>query len=354
MRKAGRRLAAMMLAGIMMAAIGGCSGKQNAPLPEIKIGVNMELSGKYGKNGEMAVKGMQLAVQEINERGGMNGRKVRLLVGDNKSDAATALAVFEQQVKSEHVVAVLGPKNSDTAISLGALAAELKTPFIATSATHPRVTVDDTGRVKPYAFRACFTDPFQGTAMAAFSLERLNSRRAALLIDATSEYSRGLAAFFEQEFSKRGGTVVKKWEYHSGETDFTRMVSELQAAEADLLFVPGFPVDVSRIVVQSRNRGFEGPIVGSDSWDMEVTRAAIGKEYMKKMFYCDIFSVDDNDIKVAEFTRKFAKISDGRLPNAAAVFGYDAALLLLDALKRAPQLEGEPLRAALEQTQAVE
>ncbi len=341
---------------ILSFSIIGCNNaarEKNAGPNEICLGVNLELSGKYGGTGALALRGMKMAVQEVNEKGGIRGLPVRLVVGDNKSDPATAQAIFEQQVKEEHVVAVLGPKNSDTAISLGQRAGELKTPFIATNATHPRVTLDDSGRTKPYAFRACFTDPFQGTAMAAFASVRLNGKRAALYVDTLSEYSQGIGSFFEKEFIKRGGVIVYKNEYRGGETDFGKIKQELKNDNVDLVFIPGFSIDVSRFIPQARKAGFEGPIVGGDAWDIDTIRQLIGDSHLKNLFYADMFSADDNNIRVTEFKQKFMQLSEGRMPNAAAVLGYDATLVLLDAVKRADSVTGEGIRAALEQTKDI-
>ncbi len=320
---------------------------------EILLGVNMELSGKYGKTGEMAVKGISLAVEEANLAGGINGHKIRLLIGDNKSDPSLAKAIFSEQVKKEGVIAVIGPKNSDTALHLGELAEELKTPFVATNATHPRVTLDDSGRTKAYAFRACFSDPFQGTAMAAFTLQSLKKSRAALLIDASSEYSRGIASFFEKEMLKSGGVICCRSEYRSGEEKFSVLSKEILQNQPDVIFMPGFSAEVANFIPEVRRAGFEGPIIGSDSWDEEVIRRVENRPYLNNIFYSDVFSQQDSTLSVASFNRKFSKFADGRQANGAAVLGYDAALIVIDALRRSNGKGGEDLRTALEKTRDV-
>ena len=357
MRKAGCLMAFKSLGMILLAlslCVSGCGDvAPKSGSNEILLGVNLELSGKYGKTGEMAVKGISLAVEEANLAGGINGRKIRLLIEDNESDPNLAKAIFSDQVKKGGVSAVIGPKNSDTAIPLGQLAEELKTPFVATNATHPRVTVDDSGRTKAYAFRACFSDPFQGTAMAAFTLKSLNKSRAALVIDASSEYSRGIASFFEQEMIKGGGVICCRAEYRSGEKNFSILIKELLKNEPEVIFMPGFSDEVAAFIPEVRKSGFSGPIIGSDSWDIETIARPDNKPYLSNVFYSDVFSQQDSDLRVASFNRKLAKVAEGRLANAAAVLGYDAALIVIDALKRSNGKAGEELRIALEQTSDV-
>ena len=206
----------VMVASVALAAmLSGCGGdKKTAGGDTIKVGVNLEMTGGSASFGISSKNAIELAFKNINDKGGINGKKLELVVADNKSEAAEATNAMQKLVSQDKVVAVIGPNLSSATIAAGAINNGSKVLDIAPMATNPNVTVDPaTGKTKEYNFRACFIDPFQGTVMANFAKNDLQATKAAILIDNSSDYAKGLAAFFKENFIKNGGTVVAEESY---------------------------------------------------------------------------------------------------------------------------------------------
>lgn len=316
---------------------------------ELRFGANLELSGKFAARGVAARQGIELALQEINAGGGLLGKPVRLTAIDNQSDETTAPNVF-QQLTQHDVCGVIGPLNSTTAIAAAQQADLYKTPFIAILATNPRVTIDDSGRVRPFAFRACFIDPFQGTAMADFALTTLHARNAAIYIDDSAYYSQGLASFFEAAFVQRSGRIAIKAGYSPQSSDFAQNVASLLAEQPDVLFIPGYYSEVAKIVALARQQGFAGPIIGGDGWEEQLLVQAIRPELLNNTFYCSHYSPDDSTLAVQQFIQRYRAAMHNEEPMQAAIIAYDATMLLADAIRRAGSADHEAVRTALAQT----
>ncbi len=321
-----------------------------APPAEIVFGANLELSGKFSALGKASLSGIQLAIDEINRGGGLLGKPVRLAIADNRSDETSASAVFHQLTQQDHVVGIIGPVYSTTAIASAPLADAFKTPFIATLATNPRVTIDDNGRVHPFAFRICFIDSFQGTAMAAFAATALHARSAAIYIDDSAYYSQGLAFFFEQSFAQKGGRTLAKRGYSPQTQDFKPQLSELLASEPDVLFLPGYYAEVAKIIISARKMGFTNPIIGGDGWEEPLLVAAAGADALNNTFYCSHYSPGDDSPAIQNFVKRYASFTNGSEATQASVMAYDATLLLADAIRRAAEPDRQKIRDALSAT----
>ncbi len=335
-------------------ALTACSREVQAPSAptneEILLGANLEMSGKYAQSGDLAAAAINLALQECNDAGGIHGKKVRLIVADNQSSSTGSESAFASLAANKNVLAVIGPSRSSTAIPIGPFADKFQLAFIATIATNPRVTVDDYGKTRPYAFRACFIDPFQGTVIASFARNTLQARNAAILIDQTSDYSKGLATFFQQSFSRLDGQVVYEDGYISGTIDFKNKLKPLLAAKPDLLFIPGFEIDSAYIIAQARSLGFKGPIVGGDGWEPSTMFNLIDYKLLNNTYYCSDTSPADTAPAMQDFVARFKQYSGGKEPQQGTVLAYDATGIALNALKTATSLERKSVRDALEQT----
>jgi branched-chain amino acid transport system substrate-binding protein len=233
-------LAASLTLALALSGCGGSSAKSDT----IKIGGNLEMTGGSASYGISSKNAIELAIKQINDKGGVNGKKLSLVVADNKSEATEATNAMQKLVTQDKVVGVIGPNLSSAVIAATAISGGAKVPDITPMGTNPRVTVDDSGKVKPYNFRACFIDPFQGTVMARFVLDTLHLKRAAVMIDNSSDYSKGLAQFFIEQFEKGGGTVVAQEGYMQKDTDFKATLTTMKAANPDFLYIPGYYQEV--------------------------------------------------------------------------------------------------------------
>ena len=317
------------------------------PPPPLIIGANLEISGKFAVDNSL--RGVELAIQEINADGGLLGRPLRLVIADNHSDETNIPETLKKLILQEKAVALIGPSYSNLAIAAAPLADQYRIPFIATAATNPRVTVDDNGRTRPYAFRACFIDSAQGTGMAHFAYTNLQSRTAALYIDDSASYSQGLASFFSDAFSKQGGQIVAKAGYTPNTQDFEQSVALLLAGKPDLIFIPGYHLEVLKIIRSIRNAGFNGPILGGDGWSSLLLIDQEGQSLDNTFFSCH-YSPDDNSAPVQKFLAAFRAFSGGKTPSQGDILGYQAMMLLADAIRRADSDDPEKIRAELAKT----
>lgn len=319
----------------------------------IIFGALLELSGKFAHNGTAANDGIQLALQEINAGGGLLGRPVRLLAVDNRSDENSSIAAFNELAQSKNLVAVIGPVYSNLAIAVSTRANDAKIPFIAIGATNPKVTVDNNGRVHPYAFRICYIDPFQGRVMANFAIKTLKAQSAALFIDDTAAYSKGLASFFEQVFLQNDCRISAKRGYTPETSDFRPALLQLLASRPDVLFVPGFFSETAKIIIQARELGFSGPILGGDGWDEALLIKLAPAAALNNTFYCDHYYHSDNNPRLNDFSQRYRDFTSGHKEiTTPAILAYDATMLLADAIKRASSADPVLVRKALEETRS--
>ncbi|MDI3316582.1 MAG: ABC transporter substrate-binding protein [Bacillota bacterium] len=314
----------------------------------IKVGFNFELSGDVATFGQHTWNGAQMALDEINAKGGVLGRKLEPDKLDNKGDNAESTNVTTRLV-SDGVVAIIGP--ATTGDSLGAIPVitSAKIPLIPTSATAVPVTVDENGKVRDWVFRVCFIDPVQGVVGADFAYDQLNARKAVILEDSTNDYSKGLAAAFKQEFVKKGGQVLAERGFAKGDQDFRSVLSSFKALQPDLIYVPAYYDKVGIIVRQARDMGITVPMMGGDGWDSPDLVKLAGAAALNNTFFTNHYSSGDPDPKVQDFVKAYkARYGDG--PDGFAALGYDAVYLLADAIKRAGSAEPDKIRQALAST----
>ena len=348
MKKGFLKLAAAgILVTLMALSVTGCGGKSEK---DIKIGLLNEMTGGNATIGTAAANGAKMAIKEINAKGGVLGKQLKAVSADNKSEPAEAANAMTKLLMQDNVVAVTGTFSSSNAIAAASVAESAKKPYLIAGATNPKVTVDPkTQKVKKYIYRVCFIDPFQGTVAANFASNNLKAKKAAMLIDNSSDYSKGLGEFFQAAFVKAGGTVVANEAYLQKDTDFKATLTKIKAQGADVLFVPGYYEEVGKIVKQAREMGLTMPIVGADGWDSPKLAEIAGEKALNNTFFTNHYSVDDpseaGKAFVANYTKEF-----GQKPEALAVLGYDAVYVLADAMKRANSTDADKIIAALSDT----
>ncbi|MDQ3282739.1 MAG: ABC transporter substrate-binding protein, partial [Acidobacteriota bacterium] len=287
--------------------------------------------------------GIMLAMDEVNAGGGVNGRKIRVLTEDDQSKAEEAANAVTKLISQNNVVAVLGEVASSNSLAAAPICQSNKVPMITPSSTNPTVTEKG-----DYIFRMCFLDSYQGAAMARYIANDLKMKQAAILIDVKSDYSTGLAGFFEQEYAKNGGRIVAKQSYASGDSDFRSQLTAIKAASPQVIFVPGYYNDIGQIAIQARDLGMQQPLAGGDGWESPKL-VEIGGKALEGCFYSNHYFPGDPAPAVREFVEKY-KERYGQTPDALAALAYDAARVLGDAIKRAGKTDGPALRDAIAAT----
>lgn len=344
----------MLTAGLMA----GCGGNQQSSGSSggsggggggdvIKIGANLELSGGVASYGQSIAEGLDLALEEINKEG-INGKKLELVKVDNKSEAAEATNGAIKLISQDKVVAIIGSATSTNTLAQVQVANDNKVPLITPTGTNPTITNKD-GKVNEFVFRTCFIDPFQGTVAAKFALNELKVKNAAVLIDSSSDYSKGLAASFKDAFTQGGGKIVAEEAYVAKDTDFRATLTRIKSKNPEFIFLPGYYEEVGLIVKQARELGLNVPIMGGDGWDSPKLVEIAGKDALNNTYITNHYSSGDPDPKIQEFVKAF-KAKYNKAPDAFNALGYDTAYFLADAIKRAGSADPVKIKDALAQT----
>jgi len=311
----------------------------------IKVGEYASLTGKEASFGQQSHKGLTLAIEELNAAGGVLGKKLELITEDNQTKPGESATAVKKLISRDKVVALIGEVASGRSLEAAPIAQAAKIPMIAPAATNPKVT--QTGN---YIFRVCFIDPFQGTVMAKFAQTDLKAKKVAVLSSVSNAYSVGLAKFFKETFTANGGIIVSEKNFSEGDKDFRAQLTAVKAAGADAVFVPSYYTEAALIARQARDLGINVPFFGGDGWVADQL-LEIGGEALNGCYYSTHFSPENQDPVVQAFVKKFkARWGANENPDAFAALGYDAAYVLVDAIKRAGSTEGPKLRDALAAT----
>ena len=311
----------------------------------IKVGEYASLTGKEASFGQQSHKGLTLAIEELNAAGGVLGKKLELITEDNQTKPGESATAVKKLISRDKVVALIGEVASGRSLEAAPIAQAAKIPMIAPAATNPKVT--QTGN---YIFRVCFIDPFQGTVMAKFAQTDLKAKKVAVLSSVSNAYSVGLAKFFKETFTANGGIIVSEKNFSEGDKDFRAQLTAVKAAGADAVFVPSYYTEAALIARQARDLGLNVPFFGGDGWVADQL-LEIGGEALNGCYYSTHFSPENQDPVVQAFVKKFkARWGANENPDAFAALGYDAAYVLVDAIKRAGSTEGPKLRNALAAT----
>lgn len=346
MKRVSKVLTALVLGTVLAGLAAGCGGGEKKA-DTIKVGANLEMTGGSASYGISSKNAIELAFKEINEKGGINGEQLELVVADNKSEAAEATNAMQKLVSQDNVVAVIGPNLSSSVIAASAINNSAKVLDIAPMATNPYVTVDQaSGKTKEFNYRTCFIDPFQGTVMAKFATDELGVGNAAILIDNSSDYAKGLAQFFKENFVKEGGAVTAEESYLQKDTDFKATLTKIKATNPDFLYVPGYYQEVGLIVKQARELGMNMPIAGGDGWDSAKMPEIAGAAALNNTYFSSLYSPDDSSDINKNFVAAYEK-AYGQKPDVFAALSYDSALLVAEAIKNAGSTEPAKISEAM-------
>mgnify|MGYP000883438292 FL=1 len=347
-----KMLSLMMVVVMMTSFLIGCgadSDKTPADADTIKVGLNYELSGNVASYGTDLSDGVEMALEEINANGGVLGKQIEVVKMDNTSDSTEAANISTRLITRENVVTILGPATSGNTKGAIPPAQENKIPLVSASATADDVTVDSNGKVRDYIFKTCFSDSYQGVTMANFAYNDLKLAKAAVLVENTSDYSKGIAANFKDELAKLGGTIVSEEAYQSKETDFKAVLTNIKAANPEVLLVPGYYEEVGLIIRQARELGINVPVLGGDGYDSPDILDLAGPDALNDVYYTNHYSPMDTAKDVVAFREAFSE-KFNREPGAFHAMGYDLGYFFADAVERAGEATPEKIRDAMEAT----
>jgi len=319
-----------------------------AALPDvIKIGVNETMTGWGAAYGDMTWKGIQLAHEQKPE---VLGKKIELVLVDNKSEKSESALAAQRLVEVEKVVAVIGVNSSSMSMAQNEVLDKAKIPSMATAATNPLVT-----QGKPYAFRAAFIDPFQGEAAAKFAVEELQAKTSVLLVDIALDYPVGLANYFRSNFIKfteNEKSVLAYLSFQTGDRDFTAQLTQIKSLNPDIVFAPNEYAELGAILQQAKQLGITAKFLAGDSADVPELVQIAGENAEGFMytaqFHPDAFTHPEAKAFVEAFRAKY-NID----PETFSVTGYDGYMLLRDAIERAGSVDPEKIREALIATKFV-
>ena len=316
----------------------------------IKIGYLAALTGDYAQYGITEVIMAKLVVGDINAKGGILGRKIELIPYDTKTRNEDAVNAVRRMIESDKVCAIVGANSSGINIATAPIVAKGKTPQISTVGTNPFVTVDNKGKVRPYSFRICFTDPYQGALAADLAYNDLKKTKAAILYNVGSDYAQGLREFFVKDYEKLGGKIVADEGFRETDVDFRAQLTTIKNSGADLLFLPGMGKDMALAIKQAQELGLKATIIGGDGYAEFMNE--IAGPAMKGTFWVNHTYLDDPEMAPI-FARYKEVYKDDCKEFVNGTMAYDAMYWLIDAIKRAGKADGQAIAKALEETKGL-
>jgi branched-chain amino acid transport system substrate-binding protein len=328
--------------GALLSFAGCKRSVQESMVSDIPIGEFASLTGATASFGQSSHNGTKMAIDEVNAAGGVLGKPLRLITEDDQSRAGEAATVVKKLISKEKIVALLGEVASSRSLEAAPICQEAKIPMISPASTNPKVT--DTG---DYIFRVCFIDPFQGTVLSKFCLSK-GLKKVAVLTDVKQDYSVGLSEFFRTHFIANGGQIVSEQSYSSGDKDFKAQLTAIKGVEPDAILASGYYTEAGLIAIQARELQMNIPLLGGDGWDSPAL-VEVGGTSVEGCFFSNHFSAEDPAPKIQEFLSKYREKFNGE-PDAMSALGYDAAMILVDAIKRANSVSGDAIRQALADT----
>ena len=326
---------ALVLAGTFVSCGGGSK--------DVVIGAVGPVTGAAATFGISTKNGDQLAVDEWNANGGVLGKQIKMVFADDKGDPAEGATVYTKLIQQDKAVAIVGTVMSKVSLAGAPICQAAKIPMVATASTNEKVT-----QVGDYIFRACFIDNFQGIVGANFAFNNLKAKKAAAIFDVGNDYTKGLAEFFQKQFTTLGGKVVAFEAHDTGITDFKAQLTRIVQAKPDVIYCSDYYNDVALIAKQARELGFKGPMIGGDGWDSP-DLVKIGGAAVEGCYFTNHYSKDDTRPVVQDFVKKYqAKFN--AVPDALAVLAYDAMNITLNAIKTAGKTDGAAIKDALAAT----
>lgn len=336
---------------ISSAALTGCgqtsssaSSSSSSNSNEIKIGVFEPMTGANAAGGALEIEGIKLANELYPE---VLGKKVKLVIVDNKSDKVEAATAASRLVEKEKVVSIIGSWGSSLSMAAGDIVKKAKVPAVGTSCTNPLVTQDN-----EYYSRVCFIDPFQGTVMANYAYSKLNVKKAAIIQEVSNDYAVGLSKYFTDSFKKLTGdenSIVAVANYNTGDQDFSAQLENIKAKNPEVIFAPGNFTESALLIKQARQLGITTPFIGGDTWETPEF-ISIGKDAVEGAVFSTFFT---SEKPITEESKKFLDAYRKKYnhePAAVAALGYDAYIMILDAIKRANSTDPVKIKDAINTT----
>lgn len=322
-------LSVMAVSALAMGLFTGCGGEEKAAEQNVvKVGVFLPLTGDNAAGGELELRGIKLANQLHPE---VLGKKVELVVADNKSDKAEAASVAARLIEKDKVSVLVGSYGSSLSMAAGNIVKENKVPAVGTSCTNPQVTANN-----DYYFRACFIDPFQGKVMAEYAHQN-GFKKVAIVQEVSNDYSVGLAKFFREEFVKLTGdenSIVDVANYQTGDKDFTAILTNIKALNPDAVFAPGNFTESALLVKQARQLGIDAQFMGGDTWETQEFIDVGGKD-VEGVALSTAFDREKASTEEAKkFLDAYTKEYNGE-PSALTAMAYDAYLIAVSGIEKA-------------------
>jgi branched-chain amino acid transport system substrate-binding protein len=323
---------------------------QKKPAEEvILIGHVGSLTGSEASFGTSTENGIRLAIEDINAKGGIKGKRVAAKTYDDQGKPEEAAVAATRLITQDKVTVLLGEVASSRSLAMAPIADANQVPQISPTSTNPRVTKDG-DKVRPFVFRVCFIDSFQATVMAKFAREHLKLKRVAILRDIGSDYSVGLADFFKKKFEELGGTIVNDQSFKSGDQDFKAQLTTIKGQSPEMIYTTGYYTEVALLARQARELGIKVPLGGGDGWDsaklFEIAQGALDGSY-----FSNHYSDENPDPLIQSFVKRYRE-KFKETPDSMAALGYDAAHVAFDAMSRATDLSGPAVRDAIAATKA--
>jgi len=330
--------ALVLVLSVMLVMVFIACGKKRETI--IKIGINAPITGDIPKVGEGSKYAAQMWLEDIEKAGGLQvGDKkypVALVIEDNESKAESAVKANTKMITEDGVMVIIGPQSSKQAVPAGGVANDYQTPMISPWSTNPDTTKD-----RPFVFRACFLDPFQGPVAAKFVKEEFGYTKAAVLYDVASDYPKGLAEFFKMAWEEINGpdSVVAYESFTTKDTDFSSQLTKIKDSGAEFLFTPQYYNEVALIVKQAHELGFNNPIIGSDSWGSAETVSLCGEDCYG-LFFSSHYAAAGAQGATKEFIDRYQQ-KHGYVPDDVAALTWDAIRLAQQAIENTGGLTGD-------------
>ncbi|WP_198524924.1 ABC transporter substrate-binding protein [Niameybacter massiliensis] len=339
-----KRLFAMGLA-MMMSSMSFVGCQQSGGNGDtIRIGASFDLTGSCAQYGIAASNGAKLAIEEYNAAGSILGKQIDFILEDNKANQQDATNAFKKLVENDKVVAFIGSDISSTTETIAHLAAEKNIPMITPTGTKEGITA-----IGNNIFRACYIDPAQGELLAKFATEDLSATKVAMLVNSESDYSSGIAEAFEELFVANGGEIVRTEKYGSNDVDFKPILTNIKNANPEVIVIPDYYETIANIATQAREIGITATLIGGDGWDGVTEKTVNNPEVVEGSYFVNHYTVEDTSDIVQNFITSY-KGKYNEEPNAFAALGYDAARIMLEAIKTAGSTEADAVVAAMQNT----
>jgi branched-chain amino acid transport system substrate-binding protein len=338
-----KKLAVLSLVLLIAAGSAAVFAGGKSEAKEVKIGIVAPISGEAATFGESTANGAKLYFDQVNAAGGINGLKIVYYVEDDKGDPTEGASAYSKLIDQNKVSVIVGTVMSKVSLAGAPIAQNKGVPMVSPTSTNPAVTL-----VGDYIFRACFIDPFQGFVAAKFASGDLKKTAAAVLYDSGNDYTKGLAEVFRNEFTKMGGKITAFESYAAGTSDFNAQLVKIKATNPEVLFLPNYYNDAGLIAKQAREMGINAALVGGDGWDSP-DLFKIGGAAVEGGFFVNHFSKDSQVPAAKKFVADY-KAKFNKDPDALGALAYEAAMIVVDAIKRAKSTDSKAIKDAIAST----